>query len=193
MTVDDVDQLPEVLRSDDLAEPLDIDSEFEERPPRIELYPGEVTAAISFWQPDAEGKSSKYYDTRIRYINHTGPQSLKISVPAVDFLSTGTRVNVEEQAGGRIRVFRRAMPPQRGRSWRKPDVRSAMIGLAAVLLVTLVIGVIGYLVGRSKQPHQNFPTPTVTVGSVVPGGSPAQPSQPQQGQNSQSQTNPPGQ
>gem|GEM_PF-5696047 len=189
VTVDDVDQLPTIPRAgdDDRTghEPTATSpgasllgtsgyggDEHAGEQRRFATHPGEVTAAIAIWQPSSDGTIAqhgavtrhgavtKHYDTRIRYVTDDGPQVLKIVVPAVDFLPLGTRVDVEEQSvTGRVRVHRRTPPPAKGMSWKRPDLRGALIALVAILAITAIIGVIGYLIGRSKQPNQQPPPP----------------------------------
>ncbi len=199
-TVDEVDQLPAIPRARDAAEttsdtglPSSSGTEAGGERHRFTLYPGEVTAAIAVWQPEGGGGTSKHYARRFRYTTDEGPQALKIVVPALDFLPPGTRVDVEEQpATGRVRVHRATPPPVKGMSWKRPDLRSAMIGLAIILVITLIVGVVGYVVGRSKQPSQPPAPPGVTIqpdGEPVPQG----PQGPEGEEGQQDQQNQPGQ
>lgn len=134
------------------------------RPQRgFRSYEGVVTAAVSLWLPGPAGKPVKHYDTRIRYTGPEGAQDLKITVPGIDFLAVGTKVDVEEQNSGRIRVHRRAQATTTGASWKRPDLKAAAIALAVILSLTLVIGVIGYLIAKSKQTTDPPPAPSVTI------------------------------
>ncbi|PZS09001.1 MAG: hypothetical protein DLM55_07400 [Acidimicrobiales bacterium] len=179
VSIDDIDELPSIPLSRGMTEPSIAADERSAETTAVEqsrfaLYPGKVTAAISLWQPNSDGVLAKRYDTRITYVSDHGPEQLKITVPALDFLPTGTRVNVEKQNSGRVRVHRKIPPLAKGASWKRPDIKGAFIALVVILALTAVIGVIGYLIGRSKQGNQHEPpVPSVTV---QPNGSPVTPS-----------------
>ncbi|MGH3545508.1 MAG: hypothetical protein ACRDPW_06245 [Mycobacteriales bacterium] len=191
VTVNDIDQLPAIPRTagtaDDPADRTEQpaagtnsnDETNKGRERRFTTRAGEVVASIAIWQPNANGVVTKYYDTRIRYVTDNGRQVLKIVVPAIDSLPPGTRVEVEEQtANGRIRVHRTKAPPAKGVSWKKPDVRGALIALTIIVAITVLIGAIGYLIGRSKQPSQEPPAPPGVT--IQPNGQPVPQSPTQQ-------------
>lgn len=117
-------------------------------------FDGVVVTAVPVWL-NRDGRQVKYYDTRVEFDDGFELQEAQLFIRSYDQLPPGAAVRVIRSRSGQLQVVpepKNIPEPERGASWRKPDIKTAIVGVVVLLVVIgAVVGAVLLYLQVSQQ------------------------------------------